>query len=180
MTKRNLTQADREQFRENAKKGTAKTRGKPRIKKSKYGVFSWGFNRRGSKTEPRKHDHGRVTSKIFRKNGKHFTLLVRKEEKGRGKKSYIGTVLEHGKTQSSLGRSFKVEADSFPRASEKIAKEFKRQCETHDPLCFIFCFICTAISRQRHSGAIGRVLPAYFWRCGFFNRDDPDGLLPKS
>lgn len=126
-SKRFIDEHDREVYRENALKGTAKTKGKPKVKKSKYGVFSWGFAHRGSKTTNRKHKEGKVISKIFRKDGKQYTALVRKEEKGKGKKPFIVTILTAGKSQSHLGHSYQVESDSFPKAADKAIKEFKKR-----------------------------------------------------
>ena len=67
-----------------------------------------------------------MTSRIFRKGKKSYTALARKEEKGKGKKPFIVTILEGGKSQSHLGNSYRVQADSFPRATDKAIREFKK------------------------------------------------------
>lgn len=112
--------------RENALKGTAKTRGKKRDK-SKYGTRSWGFNKRGGKTTGRKYGSGKsLLAHIFRFRGKRYTAIVKKTRKGAGKQPFTATFLEDGKPQSSLDGTVKVEARSYSEAREKAVKEFKK------------------------------------------------------
>lgn len=124
MKKRNISTEDREKDRQNALKGTEKTRGKPRGK-SKYGVYSWGFQPTNKGTSPRKHKGGTILSHIFKKGRKNFVLLLKKEKKGSGKQPYTATILEGGKTQSTFGNQFKVEAGTFREAKTRALKKYK-------------------------------------------------------
>lgn len=126
MTKRKITEHDREQYRKNALKGSQETKGKPRGK-SKYGKYSWGFDHTKKGTQPRTHDKGKVTTHIFRSGGKRFVMLLRKDKSGRGKMPYHATVIEEGKPQASLDRGFSVEAGSFVKATEEAVRRFKKK-----------------------------------------------------
>lgn len=115
--------------RQNALKGSEKTKGKPRGK-SKYGTRSWGFNERpGNKgTTPRKYGKGKsILAHIFKAGRKNITLILRKEKKGRGKQPFTATFLENGKAQSDLDNRLKVEATTFREVQKKAVKEFKRR-----------------------------------------------------
>lgn len=126
MPKRKITDADREQFRKNALKGTEKTQGKKRGK-SKYGKYSWGFEKTQKGTKTRRHDGGKVITHIFRSGGKRFVMLLRKDKSGRGKMPYHATIVEEGKPQSSLDHGFTVEAGTFGKATQEAVKKFKNK-----------------------------------------------------
>lgn len=123
MKKRNISEEDRQKDRQNALRGTEKTKGKKRSK-SKYGVYSWGFESSGKGTKPRKHK-GRVLSKIFRFGKQRYTLLLQKEERGKGKKGFGATFLPEGKPQSSLDGRLRVEAGTYGEAEKKAIRAFK-------------------------------------------------------
>lgn len=121
---RNITDKDRATDRQNALKGTQKSKGSKRDK-SKYGPYSWGFKSTNKGTNPRKHKGGSVLSHIFKNGKKSFVLLLKKDKKGSGKQPYTATVLEGGKTQSTFDNQFKVEAGTFKEAKSKALKKFK-------------------------------------------------------
>ena len=125
MPKRKITPEDRAVDRQNALKGSEKSKGSQRGK-SKYGPYSWGFQATNKGTSPRKHKGGSILSHIFQKGQKNFVLLLKKDKKGSGKQSYSATILEGGKTQSTLDNQMKISASSFKEAKIKALKEIKK------------------------------------------------------
>ena len=125
MPKRKITPEDRAVDRQNALKGSEKSKGSQRGK-SKYGPYSWGFQATNKGTSPRKHKGGAILSHIFRKGQKNFVLLLKKEKKGPGKQPFTATVLEGGKAQSTLDNQIKIDATSFKEAKIKALKEIKK------------------------------------------------------
>lgn len=124
MKKKNISEKDRRIDRENALRGTEKTKGKPR-RKSRYGVYSWGFKSTEKGTKSRKHK-GNVLSRIFGFKKQRYTLLLRKDVKGKGKRGFSATFLPEGKPQSSLDGRVQIDARTYREAEKRAIREFKR------------------------------------------------------
>lgn len=120
-----ITDEDRAIDRKNALIGTEKSKGKKRTK-SKYGPYSWGFKSSSKGTKPRKHKQGTVLSHIFSKGKRSFVLLLKKDKKGSGKQPFTATILEGGRTQSTLDNQIKINAATFKEAKAKALKEIKK------------------------------------------------------
>ena len=67
-----------------------------------------------------------MLSHIFRKGKKSFVLLLKKDKKGSGKQPFTATILEGGRTQSTLDNQIKINAATFKEAKSKALKEIKK------------------------------------------------------
>lgn len=134
MAYRHITEKDRKIWRQNALRGTAKTRGKKRseVPKAKK---KWGFIKFGTNTVDRSRKSGNEAPQkayTIKKKGKEYGMVIRyfpdiRYDVPKGKKFFTVDILERGKPNTDSNSTFyQIDATDFADAKKQALKMFKR------------------------------------------------------
>ncbi len=119
---RKITKRDREIWRQNALKGTEKTRGRKRGAVKRKGP-KWGFEEFGKGTIDR--NKGDTKGFSVQVNGKKFGVRVRRHPRY-GKNFFSVLVVRPNSNPTDRNtKFFQVKARSYKDAKEKVAEELK-------------------------------------------------------